>query len=109
MVNRRRKVKKQIWLDYSEDDELKKKCKKANMNEAQYIRSLILGYKPTESPPEEFYKVLEKMTSISSSLNRIVEIANMTDKINVNYYESEAQKWNDLIIEIKQKYLLSKK
>lgn len=109
MGTRRRKIKKQIWLDNLENEELQKKCTKVGMKEAPYIRSLILGYEPKESPPEEFYKVLEKMSSISSNLNRIVEIANNTDKINLDYYKIEAQKWNDLILEIKHHYLLSKK
>lgn len=50
---RKRNIKKQIWLDTKEDELLKKKSKEACLNESEFIRSLIKGYRIKAQPTEE--------------------------------------------------------
>ena len=50
---RTRNIKKQIWLDIKEDELLKRKSKEAGLSEAEFIRSLIKGYRMREQPTEE--------------------------------------------------------
>ena len=42
---RKRNIKKQIWLDIKEDELLKRKSKEAGLSEAEFIRTLIKGYR----------------------------------------------------------------
>ena len=50
---RKRSIKKQIWLDAKEDELLKRKSKEAGLTEAEFIRSLIKGYRIKAQPTEE--------------------------------------------------------
>ena len=45
---RNRTIKKQFWLNESEDKLLKEKSKKAGLSEAEFIRCFIKEYKLTE-------------------------------------------------------------
>ena len=49
---RSRRIKKQIWLNADEDYIMKCKSEAVRMNASDYIRHLIVGYKPKEKPPE---------------------------------------------------------
>ena len=51
-ILRKRNIKKQIWLDVKEDELLKRKSKEAGLTEAEFIRSLIKGYRIKAQPTE---------------------------------------------------------
>ena len=51
---RNRTIKKQFWLNETEEKLLKEKSKKAGLSEAEFIRSFINGYKLKEKPDENF-------------------------------------------------------
>ena len=50
---RQRTIKKQIWINQTEEKLLKEKSKKAGLTEAEFIRSCIKGYKIKEQPTKE--------------------------------------------------------
>ena len=47
---RNRRIKKQIWLNDEEDYILKTRSEAVGMNASDYIRQLLVGYKPKEKP-----------------------------------------------------------
>ena len=53
---RKRNIKKQIWLDVKEVELLKRKSKEAGLSEAEFIRSLIKGYRIKEKPTKEIIR-----------------------------------------------------
>ena len=55
---RNRTIKKQIWLNQTEDNLLKEKSKKANISEAEFLRNCINGFEVQEKPDENFYYIL---------------------------------------------------
>ena len=64
---RKRAIKKQFWLNENENKMLKENSKKTGLSEAEYLRSLIEGYKPKEQPKEEIYKIIRKLRSIGNN------------------------------------------
>ena len=42
---RERSIKKQFWINQDEENLLKSKSKRAGLNESEFLRSLIKGYK----------------------------------------------------------------
>ena len=50
---RKRTIKKQIWINQNEDNLLKYKSKKSGLNESEFLRSCIKGYKVKEQPTKE--------------------------------------------------------
>ena len=63
---RKRNIKKQIWIDAKEDELLKKKSKEAGLNESEFIRSTIKGYKIKAQPTEEIKSFQKDSFSASS-------------------------------------------
>ena len=73
---RNRTIKKQFWLNETEEKLLKEKSKKAGLSEAEVIRSFINGYKLKEKPDENFYYVLKELRGIATNVNQLARQAN---------------------------------
>lgn len=102
---RSRRIKKQIWLNADEDYIMKCKSEAVGMNASDYIRHLIVGYKPKEKPPEQFYEDIKGIRMIGNNLNQITRIANSKGIVDVPHLRKEIDKLDQLIIDIKSKYL----
>ena len=103
---RNRTIKKQFWLNESEDKLLKEKSKKAGLSEAEFIRSFIKGYKLKEKPDENFYYVLQDLRKIGTNINQLARNANRYGYIDVQKYNIDFQKIADFIIDIQEMYLM---
>lgn len=64
---RNRTIKKQFWLNETEEKILKEKSKKAGLSEAELMRSFINGYKLKEKPDEIFYYVLKDLRGMATN------------------------------------------
>lgn len=107
--NRNRKVKKQFWLDEYEAKMLSEKSQKACMKEGPYIRNLICGYEPREKPDDEFYEVMKELRAIGNNLNQIARKVNTLGYVDSSYYQEQAEKWCDFIVNIKERFLTLKR
>lgn len=67
----KRSIKKQVWLNRDEAQELQKKAKKACLTEASLIRTLIAGYSPKEKPDERFYEFMGELRRLSEEISKI--------------------------------------
>ncbi len=106
---RSRKIKKQIWLSDEEDYIMKCKSESVGMNSSDYIRHLIMGYKPKEKPSENFYEDIKSIRQIGNNINQIARIANAKGIIDIPHLNKEIEKLDGLIIDIKNKYLKPEK
>ncbi len=50
---REKTIKKQFWINQEEENLLKTKSKKAGLNESEFLRSCIKGYKIKEQPQKK--------------------------------------------------------
>lgn len=103
---RNRNIKKQIWINRTENKILKEKARKVGLSEAELIRNLIIGFEPKEKPDNRFYEVMRDMRAIGNNLNQIARKANSLNYIDFQSYQFEAKKWNEFILEIKKEFLL---
>ena len=85
---RSRKIKKQIWLSDEEDYIMKCKSESVGMNSSDYIRHLIMGYKPKEKPSENFYEDIKPSFQTASALK---ELGDLSSKINNYEFKDIAQ------------------
>ena len=85
---RKKDIKKQIWIDAKEDELLKKKSKKAGLSEAEFIRSLIKGYRIKEQPSEEIKSFQRDLYGIANNINQIARIANSRYSVSHDDYET---------------------
>lgn len=101
-----RSIKKNFWLNKDEASTLRKKAKKAGMNEAELVRCLVTGVELKEKPDDRFYEYLKELRAIGNNLNQIARKANSQNGfIDGARYNQEAEKWNKFILEIKREYL----
>lgn len=99
---RKRNVKKQFWINQVEAKELERKAKLAGLNESDFLRMLIMKTILKEKPGAEFYEYEKLMRAIGINLNQVARVANKTGNINKDYYEEEARKWNEFMVEVKR-------
>ena len=73
---RQRTIKKQIWINQTEEKLLKEKSKKAGLTEAEFIRSCIKGYKIKEQPTKEITEFTRQISGIANNINQIARVVN---------------------------------
>ena len=73
---RKRTIKKQIWINQTEDNLLKAKAQKSGLNESEFLRSCIKGYKIKEQPTKEIIEFTRKITGIANNINQIARVVN---------------------------------
>ncbi len=75
---RERTIKQQIYLNAQEKNLLKAKSKKAGMNESEFLRSCIRGYKIKEQPTKEIKEFTRDISGIANNINQIARAVNST-------------------------------
>ncbi len=88
---RKRTIKKQIWINQDEENLLKLKSKKSGLNESEFLRSCIKGYKIKEQPTKEIIEFTRKITGIANNINQIARVVNTVGYIkdeDLNYIKN---------------------
>ena len=68
---RERTIKKQIWINQEEENLLKEKSKMVGLNESEFLRSCIKGYKIKEQPTKEIRDFIKQISGIANNINQI--------------------------------------
>ena len=106
VTKRNRTIKKQFWFNEEERDLLKKKAMDSGMNESEYIRKVVLGYKLKERPDDRFYDVMKTLRNTSNNLNQIATKAHALGFIDELAYKQEVEQLDKFIDDIKKQFLL---
>lgn len=78
---RKRTIKKQIWINQDEENILKLKSKKSGLNESEFLRSCIKGYKIKEQPTKEIREFIKQISGIANNINQIAIAVNTVGHI----------------------------
>jgi len=65
---RNRNTQLNIRLSESEMDKLSRNARRSGLSKSNYIRMLVNGYVPKESPPVEYNELIRAMTDVYSEL-----------------------------------------
>ena len=104
-LKKRKNLMKHFRISVEENEQLKRKAKKAGMTESHLIRTLLIGYEPKERPDERFYDVLEELRHIGYNINQIVRNAHIHKFVNDTHYAEQVDKLNDIVDDLREKYL----
>ena len=99
---RKRNIKKQIWLNTTEDELLKRKSKEAGLSEAEFIRSLIKGYRIKSQPTEEIKLFQRNLYGIANNINQIARVANSRYSVSHDNYEYILNALKDFILKFEK-------
>jgi len=91
---RKRYYRARVWLDEKEYVKFVRNVEKTGLSKETYLRQLITGYSPKESPPLEYHEIIRQLTIIGRNLN---QIATKLNSVGVFNREILAQNINRLI------------
>ena len=100
---RERTIKKQMWINQKEDNLLKLKSKKAGLNESEFLRSCIKGYKIKEQPTKEIREFIKQISGIANNINQIAIRVNVRGYIQKEELEYLRNTINQFILEFQKK------
>ncbi len=77
-INRTQRI--TLRLSEAECRGITRKAKSCGLSKSAYIRQLIVGYEPRESPPADYFALSRELKEIGNNLNRALvrAIANPT-------------------------------
>ena len=97
---RNRNVKIQVWLSKKEAETLQKKAKRSHISVAAYLRHLINDLVPQESPPPDYYAMMQQLYRIGNNLNQIAQKAHTLNVIDVQRYDAAVTQFEAAVKEI---------
>ncbi len=100
---RKRTIKKQIWINQNEDNLLKYKSKKSGLNESEFLRSCIKGYKVKEQPTKEIREFLKQISGIANNVNQIALRVNVNGNIQTDDIKYLNENINQFILDFQKK------
>ena len=71
---------------------LERRARKCGLSKSAYIRQLLHGYKPRETPPADYHAVRRELCETGNNLNQVAFVANATGLVDeAAYYENVVQ------------------
>ena len=84
-------------LSEVENRRITRRAKSCGLTKSAYVRQLIIGYKPKESPPADYFAMTHELKEIGNNMNQLAFVANATGLIDeAAYYENVIHLWDSL-------------
>lgn len=97
---RKRNVAILFRLNRKEAEALDKKVKKSGLSREAYLRHLIHGLVPRDTPPPDYYTMMRELHKIGNNLNQITQKAHVLKVIDVQRYDQEMRKFEKAVQKI---------
>ena len=76
-------------LSEVENRRITRRAKSCGLTKSAYVRQLIIGYKPRETPPADYFAMTRELNEIGNNMNQLSFVANATGLIDeAAYYEN---------------------
>ena len=93
-------------LNRKEAEALDKKVKKSGMNREAYLRQIIQGIVPKDTPPPDYYSMMRELHKIGNNLNQIAQKAHTLNVIDVQRYDEALRYYEKTVKDITKAVLL---
>ena len=103
---RKRNVPVMFRLNRKEAEVLDKKVKKSGLNREAYLRQLITGVVPRDTPPPDYYSMMRELHKIGNNLNQIAQKAHTLNVIDVQRYDGAMRMFEKTVKEITEAVIL---
>ena len=107
MRNRNNRV--QVWLCDKEYEKLLRDIARSGLKREPYLRVLISGCTPRETPPLEYRELIKELHAIGTNLNQIAVRANATGFVEAPAYDVQAAKLRAAILSIQKQMVVPEK
>ena len=96
----KRNIEIKVRLSRKEAENLNKQVKKCRLSREAYLRHLIAGAVPRESPQPEYFAVLRELHEVGHSINQIARNAQALNAVDAKRYDEDSKRLDKLIREI---------
>lgn len=98
MNNRNNEIK--VRLTQAEIVHLTRLVSASGLSRETYLRKLISGVVPRESPPPDFFSMMRELHSIGNNLNQIAMKAHALNAIDAKHYDDGVQLFEETVQKI---------
>lgn len=91
-----------LRLSEVENRRITRRAKSCGLSKSAYVRQLIVGYEPRESPPADYFHMTLELKQIGNNLNQLAFVANATGLIDEAAYYEEAVRLRDSLRRIEK-------
>ena len=103
---RKRNLRIQFWLDRKEKELLDKRVKRSGLSREAFLRHLVNGFQPKDTPPPDYYGMMRELHGIGKNLNQIAQKAHTLNVIDAQRYDEEVRKLEAAIRKITDAVIL---
>ena len=93
-------------LNRKEAEALDKKVKKSGLNREAYLRYIIQGIVPKDTPPPDYYSMMRELHKIGNNLNQIAQKAHTLNVIDVQRYDEALRQYEKAVKKITEAVFL---
>jgi hypothetical protein len=83
----------QFWLSDTEARDFNRRVRKSGLSREAYLRQIIRGLVPTETPPTDYFQMMNELRRIGVNLNQLATRANVAGT-------TDAQQLRQVLIQI---------
>lgn len=106
---RKRNISILFRLNRKEAELLNKKVKKSGLSREAYIRHLIRGFLPNDSPPPDYYAMMQELRQIGNNLNQIARKAHALDLVDKKRYDEAVRLFEKTALDITNAVILPRR
>lgn len=106
---RKRNIQVITRLNKTEHQQLKKMVKRSGLTQEAYLRHLINGVVPMETPPLEYFDMMKELHAIGNNMNQIAAKANCSNAIDSDMYSKNVKDLEKAVVKITNAVVLPKK
>ncbi|MEG0751090.1 MAG: plasmid mobilization relaxosome protein MobC [Oscillospiraceae bacterium] len=90
---RKRNIQIITRLSKEEHQHLSKLVKKSGVSQEVYVRHLINGVVPQDTPPPDYYAMMRELHGIGNNLNQIAQKAHILGVLDVQRYDEAVRRF----------------
>lgn len=101
-----RNIEIKVRLNRKEAEALNKKVKKSRISRETYLRHLINGVVPQDSPPPVYFDFMRELHRVGNNLNQIAQKAHVLNVIDAPRYDAAVREFEKVVREITEAVIL---
>lgn len=106
---RKRNIEIILRLNESEAEALERKVKQSGLSREAYLRQIIKGIVPKNTPPPDYYSMMRELHKIGNNLNQIAQKAHVLNVVDVQRYDKAVRHFEQTVRVITEAVILPDK
>lgn len=94
-----RKRNNRVSVRFTDDelDHFRKLVERTGLSAEEYLRQLIKGVVPRDSPPADYYKMMRQLYHVGNALNQIAQKAHVLNVMDVQRYDKAVEEFEQAV------------